>query len=582
MPPTMTIEGHISRYKDLKREKSLWDPHYQMLAEVFMTRKQDFLATITPGEFLHQNMFNNAGEYAAFQAASLFDSVMWPDASRTFQLRPHRKLKKVNGVEDFLLRVTDEMYDIMDDTQAGFSTSRIEYFADELVFGTAGIAAFEGDEDEPLVNYSAWDVKGMYISENKRGFVDTIYFVVAKTVRQVVEEYTKPGDRVHTMHREAYKAGNYEEKVEVLHVIAPKKADPSKKGVAAMAYGSYHIDLQNSMLMHEGGIAELPVFVGRLLKRIGETQGRSSGMIALPDANSLQVVSEGVLVGTEKQLDPPLWMFDDGRLGGAVVDSSAGGLSVFNSAGKGDNRAPIGPLYQINEIQSSKEYKEELKMSVFQAFFLDRLLDLNNQVQMTAYETSVRNRMRGESLSAVFGRQKMEVFTPLIYRTFNIGWRAGRFGYVKGGRWAKIQRAWARIINKAEEQIPQVIIDAMDAGLPVYEVEYISPAERFIRAEKLQGIFTALDALVAVQPIMPGIMDGIDPDKLRDDVWSLAGAPASSLRTARALEKLRDTKAGEIKAAQNLEAGKAVSEIGRNAAQIRATMGTARPAGGGA
>jgi hypothetical protein len=42
-------------------------------------------------------------------------------------------------------------------------------------------------------------------------------------------------------------------------------------------------------------------------------------------------------------------------------------------------------------------------------FFLDRLLDLNNQTQMTAYETSVRDKKNGQALGGVFSRQQKEV-----------------------------------------------------------------------------------------------------------------------------------------------------------------------------
>jgi len=214
--------------------------------------------------------------------------------------------------------------------------------------------------------------------------------------------------------------------------------------------------------------------------------------------------------------------------------------------------------------------------SITQAFFLDRLLDLNNQTQMTAFETSVRNRMRGEALGAMFMRQIMEVLTPTIERTFNILWRRGQLGHIQEGPGSRLRAKWAEILGGTNEiVVPDAVIKAAAAGLDIYEIEYISPAKRFMMSEKLQGLFTASDAIVALSQAIPGMTDNLDSDRMAELVFKLTGAPAEGLRTRDEVRDLRAGAAQQQRAVSALETAKGVSEVTRNVAQARATLGAA-------
>src|SRR3990172_1686106 len=572
------VNRYLSRLRDYEREKQPWLIHYQALAEIYLTRKADFTHAASPGDFLQDNVFDNTAQFAAYVMASTFLSMLWPDSSRTFNIKPVRRLKDQPGVEAYFRYVTEEMHTAMDRAEAGLQLAFMEHFLDQGIFGTSGVAVFEGPEDDvalPVV-YEAWDVKSMCISQNAQGFVDTIYFKINRTVRQVYEEYGagKPGDHVSAHVVEKYKAGKYEDKIGILKVIEPKKAETGKKGWAAMPVRTVHIDITNKLIMREGGFEEMPVYVARMFKRIDEIYGRSPGMIALPAAISLNGLSEAVLVATEKQLDPPLAILDDGRLGGAVVDTSAGALTVLNASGRLGGEKPIFPLFTVGEMQSAEKLKEQLIQEIMQAFFLDRLLDLNNKTMMTAFETSIRNRLRGESLGSIFSRQEKEVLTPVITRTFNIMWRRGHFGVVQKGGGAEQRQLWKSLTGKDDVIVPDIIVKAVEAGLDIYEVEYISPAKRFMQAEKLQGLFTALDSIAALVPIFPNIVHRVDADILAHDIYPLAGAPKRSLRTMDDTRRGRAAEAERQNAAVALSAGKDLAQIQRDSAQARASMGT--------
>ena len=576
-----TTKEYIGRLRELEADKQPWLIHYQALAEVFLTRKMDFTRVIIPGQFLQADVFDNTGQFSAYLFASIFLSMMWPDASRTFRLCPNPRLKDLPGMEDYFRFATHEMHEHMEKPKAGQSMALMEHFLDIGIFGTSGIFTDDNskvDPELPLL-YDAWGVKGMNISETAQGYVDQIYYVRPLKIKQLVTEYSKPGDYIPARILEKFKAGKADEPIDVLTVIEPKEPERDdignmKRGHAGMPIRTIHIAIGEEARLRVGGFEEMPVAVGRLFKQLNEAMGRSCGMLALPDAQSLNTLTEAVLVATEKSLDPPLGVLDDGRLGGGVIDTSAQAINVFNTAGKIGNEKPIFPLFTVGEFQQALEQQKQLGAKIAQAFFLDRLLDLNNNVQMTAYETSVRDKIRGEALGGVFSRQEKEVMTPMIERSFNILFRNGYLGVVEDGPGAKLRKRWDSITGAQRVIVPDALIKAWKAGLNVFEVEYISPAKRFQQSDKLRGMLTATDSAMAMAGIKPEALDGLDIDGWLKKLFELAGSPMDIIRTKDAVMKFRAANRKEMEQMQKLQQGEQGANIALKVAQARQAMGT--------
>ena len=579
-------ESKVGRYlahqQDLEREKQPWLDMYQRLAEMYNTRKADFTNAANVGAFLNDNVFSNVPQFAAAMFASVCSSMLWPDAARSFAIVPKPQLKGLPQVEAYFKAVSARMHAAMDNPEAGLSLALGEHFSEQGIFGISGVATLEGPEDDGSlpVTYECWDAKTMFIDEGRRGNVDRVNIKEIKTVRQVYEEYKlnkKPGDRISSKVVEAYEQYRYNDKITVLKIIEPREgADKNKRGYESMDVRTCHIDVTNRTMMREGGYEEMPVAVVRALKRAGEKQGRSYGMIVLPAAVNLNSLSQDIIVGSEIQLFPPLMVLDDGRLGGAVIDTSAKGMTVVNSAGRPFQEKPIQPLHTVGEMNSAKDLKTQLIEEVMQGFMLDRLLDLNNKTMMTAYETSVRNRLRGESTGSLFSRQIMELFVPMIRRTFNILYRRGDLGDFPGvkGPGVKQRKDWIALGGKDDMIVPDAVLAAVRAGLEVYDIKFISPAQRFMQAEKLQGMMTSMDAKLAVAAVSPEIMDGTDLDKWARDVDEFAGAPNTSQRTMDELSAYRQAKSQRADAGDMLQAGEVAAGIQQKSAAARVSLGT--------
>jgi len=295
--------------------------------------------------------------------------------------------------------VTEILTDIMDNPEGGLATTIIEYLQDALVFGTAGIEVFP--DDDTIVAYRPWGVQQMSIDEGRKGEVDTICLELMWDYQRQVSEYGL--DNVAPKVRKAFLEGNVDEKGKIIILIEPRihRAGDPKGGNRAMAWSSVHVDESNKHLLKESGFDEVPIKVSRFWKIIKETYGRSPGMDALPDVLEVNTIWESVTIAIEKNLEPPLGVIDDGSLGGGEVDTSAGGITVFNISGRAAEKNPIFPLFTVGEIKQTVQLIETLDGSISDHFFLDRLLDFNNESQMTLGEANIRTKLRNSTLGSV-------------------------------------------------------------------------------------------------------------------------------------------------------------------------------------
>lgn len=568
------VEAANARLKQMESEKQLWLDHFQLIGEFIMTRKQSFTTVHTPGEFLTRELFDNTAQYTNNQMASAILGAMWPNGARSIRINPPDGFSDTKEIRKYYAFVTKQLIKHMDNPKAGLMLALTEYFVDQGAFGTSGVGTFENDDKITPLYYKAWDVKTMHIDEGATGFVDTIYNVVEMTIRIAAKTYGL--ENLSATSQEAFgNSKKIDDKIVIVHAIEPRmKRNPNKFGSRDKPWGSLHYEKKTGKILKESGFDEMPVAVGRMMKATGEKYGRSPGMLALPDIIELNAIWESVMVASEKELDPPLAVLDDGRLGGGDIDTSAGAINVLNVSGRINTGNPIFPLFTVKEFKGALGLIEKLVQSITQAFFIDRLLDLNNEREMTAFETSVRDRIRGESLSSLFIRQEVELFTPVIERTFNILLKKDLLG---------VQRdtdAEKKIIDAGltPTYIPDAVVKLMASGENAYDIQYISPAKRIMQSEEVKGIFTTFDFAVANAGIAADMIDNLDTDAAIKRLSMLTGMSEDMVNSLETVKALRKARSIALAKQQDLEQLKMGSEAFGNIAQAQAAKANA---GGG-
>jgi hypothetical protein len=240
-------------------------------------------------------------------------------------------------------------------------------------------------------------------------------------------------------------------------------------------------------------------------------------------------------------------------------------VNVLNVTGRITNDVPVSPLYTVGEMKSVHDLIVTLQEKITRAFFIDRLLDLNNETRMTAYETQIRNKLRGESLGTLFARQEAELLTPMISRTLHILLKRGYLGVLRGSP----EEAQMVASGRIPRFIPEAIAAAAIRGEDVYRINYISPAKRVMQAEEVQGVMTAINFAVESVGIAPEAVDNIDVDAAIKLIAVHTGSPETIIRDMQSVKALRQARAAQQARAQQIEETRIASEIGRNAAQAR-------------
>ena len=556
----------LSRNDKLKSEKATLHGIYELISEYVFNKKYNLARTPNGGIFVDGDIYDNSGLRANSIMANVMVNNLWPNGPRTFRINPTNDTPDTAEIKEYFKYANNQIHSVMDNVRAGLVTALDEYMLDQGSYGISGIYVSETEQDISCpVRYTAWDIKSMCIDEGTDGLVDTVFVEIEMSVRNAVKEYGLEALGAKT--QKAFLEGNLEEKIKILHVIEPRlERNPKKFGVKDMPIASVHIEIASRKIIKESGFEEMPVFVGRFIKVLGEKYGRSPAMVAMPDILEANAVREAISIATEKQLDPPLAVYDDGSLGGGTIETSAGAINVFSVSGRINNGRPIEPLYTVGELQSSYNHIETLKESINNHFYLDRLLDFNNETRMTLGEAQLRNALRGQSLGTFYARQEMEVITPLIKRTINILLKRGLLGVIQGS-----QEEIELLKNGIRPvYIPNVLVERILMGADVYEIDFVSPAKRTMQSEELQGIIETANFAVGVAPALPEILDNIDIDKMLNRVAKLSGAPLEVLKDSETVQSLRKARAEQQTQLMQLEQARQQSEIGRNVAQMNA------------
>jgi len=570
MPTDLELVEHVlQRSKELKKVKDPWLEVWQLIGEYVHTRKQNFTGDQSEGEFLNRELFDSTSPRAMKIAASSFLSMLWPDTPDRIQIDKPRDLPETEEIKKYYEFVTNRMLDVMDDPETGLRTSLDEYMQDQFSFATSGIEP-SADEDT-IVRYSSWGVSRMSISEGKNGFVDTVYIDLNWKVNRFVNEYGL--DTVSAKIRELHNSKKFDTDVKFTIAVEPRpKNEREGKGNRAMPWRSLHVENDTKQLIKHSGFEEMPIKVARFSKLSTEEYGRGSGFDALPDSLELNVVWEAVTIAIEKSLAPPLGVMNDGVLGGGELDTSANGVTVFNSTGRAGDRNPVFQLFTVGEIATAEALINKLEESINNHFSIDRLLDFNNTAQMTLGEANIRNRLRNATLMSSLVRQIAELFTPLIKATFNILFAAGELGVIRGS----VEELTSTDPNPVI--IPDEVAELMLRGKDVYKIRYFTPAQRILQSEEVDGLLQLLAVLERTAAIDPTSLDNMDLDEFLRAFRVLVGAASQIERAKVAVEKIRKARAELQEANEEKETITQGAEALRNVGQsglLPSTSGTA-------
>ena len=542
------IDDLLSRHKRLKDQRRLWESHWQELAEVMLPRRADFTSERIAGERRADELFDGTPMLARRGLASAIDGLLKPKTARWFRIQAlDEGLDEDEQVKRWLEVAEERLYRALYDRRARFIQRSGEVDEDLVTFGTGVLFVGEGQALNRLL-FRSFHLKDVVLAENGEGEIDTLFVSLRLTARQAAQRFGEAALGKDT--REALTNGGEDKPFTFLQVVTPRaERDGRRRDNRNLPFASLVIDVQSEHQVSESGYHEFPFAVPRWDTAAGEVYGRSPGMIALPDANTLQQMGKTLLVAGHKAVDPPLLVGDDSVFG--TPKTFPGGITTFDMQAARDlGRIPIEPLQTGFNLPLGREMQKDARDQIWAAFFRNVLQLPVDAPRMTATEVLERKEEFIRTIGPVFGRLESDYIGQVVERAFNILLRAGAF-----------------------PEPPE----ALQGREVVFD--YASPVEQARRQIEAAGAARSVELLAPFVQADPSILDNFDGDAIARDTPEIFGMPQRWLRPKEEVEGLREGRQQAQQAAALPGDAQAAANIVQTLAQ--AGGGGSNGAGGG-
>ena len=517
------LKDNLSR---LQTKRQNWESHWQEVADYMLPRKSDVNKERSRGDKRNVQIYDSTAVHSLELLASSLHGMLTSQANRWFQLRYKEAiLNDSDEAKEWLEDAMDKMYIAF--ARSNFQTEIFENYHDLIAFGTSCLF-IEEDKDDGI-RFSARHIKEIYITEDERGFVDTIYRKFKMTAKAAFDLFGK--DQLSRDLLVKFQKTPFDD-VEMVHVVRPRNTyDPKKLDKQNMPFQSVYMEFETGHIISIGGFREFPYVVPRYLKASNEIYGRSPGMNSLPDVKVLNKMVEVSMKAAQKQVDPPLLVPDDAMI--LPIRTAPGSLNYYRSG----SRDRIEPLNIGANNPLGLNMEDQRRRAISRTFHVDQLLIQENRT-MTATEVMQRNQEKMRILGPVIGRLQQELLQPLIIRVFNIMLR-----------------------NKEFLAAPEVLTNQQ------IEIEYVSPVALAQKGSQLEGIMRGLELFGSISQIAP-VTDYIDENGLVKQIINILGLPAKMIKSDKEVEQLRAVRQEQQAAQAQMKMEMMQYEQAKNAAPL--------------
>ena len=515
----------LARFGRLNSQRANWENHWQEVADYMMPRKANITKKRSRGDKRNELIFDSSPLQALELLAASLHGMMTNPSTPWFTLKfKDTTMDQNDEAKLWLESVTADMYTAFN--RSNFQQEIFELYHDLITFGTAAMYIEEDDED--LLKFSTKHIAEIFIAEDDKGRIDTVYRKFTLSARALVQKF---GNKVSQNIKVMSEKDPYQD-VDILHCVYPRADfNPKLKDQENMPFESVYLEMGSGDELSVSGFKEFPYVVPRYLKASHEIYGRSPAMTALPDVKMLNEMSKTTIKAAQKQVDPPLLVPDDGFL--LPVRTVPGGLNFYRSG----TRDRIEPLNIGANNPLGLNMEEQRRNAIREVFYVNQL-QLQQGPQMTATEVIQRNEEKMRLLGPVLGRLQSELLKPLIDRCFNILLRRNQFA-----------------------EAPEFL-----SGQDV-EIEYVSPLAKAQKSTELSSITRALEILGGLANVAP-VFDYINFDALVKHVADIVGMPQKLLKLQSQVNAEREQQAAQAEQQQQMAQMQQVAQAGGQIAPL--------------
>ncbi|SVA86191.1 uncharacterized protein METZ01_LOCUS139045, partial [marine metagenome] len=469
------VLGHIKRQKEAQNRRSQFEHHWDDLTRVLLPRRQGFMTTTQDGDQRVEDIYDGTPMQGARSLANTVGAMIRPEGQDLTTIRTENdELEQLGEVQDWLGRSTEQLNEAIRDPRARFRQATGEVDLDLVVLGTGILYLGMGLTQDHLL-FQSVHLKDGYPLFSDEGIPVGLYRTKKMYLWQA--ELMFGLENLSRESQEKILNKKQDEKVECLYSVQKRK-NPKTNSVFSkdMPYEELWMEVQAKHIVREKGFHEFPFVIPRWDTSSGEDYGRSPGMIALPDSNTLQSMGETILVAGQRVADPPLMAPNDGAF--SEVNTFPGGMSYYDvetASQVGGN--PFFPLISGANLPVTRDMQTDIRNQVAAAFFKNILNLPQSGPQMTATEVIQRKDEFIREVGPVFGRFETDYNHPIAERSFKIMLRTDAFGEIPPPlQGQNVKFEFDLPVNKIKKQVEAA--SATQWAMEVMQMAQVAPEAR--------------------------------------------------------------------------------------------------------
>lgn len=511
----------LARVAALRNERSSWISHWREISEYQQPRAGRFVSSDrNRGDKKHNHIVDSTAIRASRILAAGMMSGMTSPARPWFALElDDRDMMEHAPVKHWLHDTARTLRSIF----AASNTYRTLHtmYTELGLFGTAANVVV--DDFENVIHNHPLTIGEYCLATDPSGVVNTLTREFQMTVAQMVDEFGE--ENCSQAVRDLYRRQAYDQWMDVVHVIQPRRGrDSSKRDAKNMPWESLYFEPGSASgedkFLRESGFKRFPVLAPRWEVVSNDTYGHSPGMECLGDVKQLQHQQTRKGQAIDYMVNPPLVVPTAYKE--ATSSRLPGGVMFVDNPGGGNNA--VRSAFDVNlNLQHLLEDINDVRERVRGAYYADMFLMLANgdTGTMTATEVAERHEEKLLMLGPVLERLHNELLSPLIDLTFD-------------------RALAANILLPAPPEMQ---------GMEL-KVNFISVLAQAQRAVAAQGVDRLLGAVGQLAAIKPEIVDKVDFDQVVDDYAEMYGVNPKIIVPDDAVATLREQRAQQMAAQQ--------------------------------
>ena len=524
------------RYSDLCSYRSVFENHWEEVAEVTSPRDRNFTGFFSPGDKKRTSQYDSVTELSLSRASSFYDAVTTPRNKRWHGIRSNLPtLNNNQRVREYYDEVENVLFQHRYGPGSNFPSQRHEQIRSLFGFGNGAIFV---DLVGNKIRYKCIHLSNLYLDENAWGIVDVVYRKCEMTGRQIEQQFGEAAvpqtvkNNQHTGTTQTYC---------VIHTCEPNpNYVPESLNPEERKYISHYIfNETEKKILETTGYDNFPYAISRDSKSPREVYGRGIGMAILPNTKMLNQIKKTHIEAAHMNVRPTLLMKDDGSVN--AVDLRPGKIirGGIDAAGN-PVLAPLnhGARYDISSDLLASEYG-----MIREAFMLDLFIS-NLEREATATEVLTRSQEQARLLSPMSGQEETESLATMIEREINLHNVAGH--------------------------LPEMPPELIEAGGD-FAIEYTSPIANSQKADEALGATQTIQAAFAAAQFDPSALDVVNLDEYIRLQADANGTPAKVIRAMEDVQAMRQQRAQQEQMMAMMENAKNVSGAALDVARAEKT-----------